>query len=345
MKFRNVGVAIILAILGLIALILIILLLITSIIWIPAIICVSPCLGGIYAICKYTRLGGMLSSFYLRIHDYMFFKSENARRFLWTEFYDFVCWLYPQVQWKFMNYGYAVLTKDGRLVQDLEVEDADEIYPLQMYYHVSTALESLKNLNGMKLLEVGSGRGGGLGYVSTHLGPYKCVGIDISQNQIDFCRTTYEENKKLFFFQGDSENLEAVEGLKEETFDIVINIESSHCYGNFKKFIAGAEKLLKPDGLLVLADFRNAEDVKQLEEDLSSSPLKIIKKEDITLNVLHALKLDEKRRLDLINTSVHSWLRPLFKKCSGLNGTRINEAMERKETLYKAYILKKSAEL
>jgi len=70
--------------------------------------------------------------------------------------------------------------------------------------------------------------------------------------------------------------------------------------------------------------------------------LKMIKKEDITLNVLHALKLDEKRKLDLINTSVHSWLRPLFKKFSGVNGSRINEAMENKETLYKAFVLKKT---
>jgi hypothetical protein len=68
---------------------------------------------------------------------------------------------------------------------------------------------------------------------------------------------------------------------------------------------------------------------------------------------LHALKLDEKRRSNMINNSVHGGnffffpdfivLRPLFKKFSGLQGSRINEEMNRRETLYKAFVLKKTA--
>jgi len=72
-----------------------------------------------------------------------------------------------------------------------------------------------------------------------------------------------------------------------------------------------------------------------------SGGLKLIKSQDITPNVVHALKLDEERKLNLINTSVHSCLRPLFKKFSGVNGSRIAEALKNKETLYKAYVLKK----
>jgi len=34
----------------------------------------------------------------------------------------------------------------------------------------------------MKMLEVGSGRGGGLNYISKNLGPYQCYGVDISEN-------------------------------------------------------------------------------------------------------------------------------------------------------------------
>jgi len=60
----------------------------------------------------------------------------------------------------------------------------------------------------------------------------------------------------LLFFKGDSENLSENPNLSDVTFDIIINIESSHCYGNFPKFIAGVEKLLKPDGLFVITDFR-----------------------------------------------------------------------------------------
>jgi len=69
------------------------------------------------------------------------------------------------------------------------------------------------------------------------------------------------------------------------------------------------------------------------------------------------LKLDETRRMNLINNFVHKCkklslrfgiknfkgLRPLFKKFSGLSGSRINEALDTRETLYMAYILKKKA--
>jgi hypothetical protein len=36
------------------------------------------------------------------------------------------------------------------------------------------------------------------------------------------------------FFEGDSENLMNNEHLKDTEFDLIINVESSHCYGNFK---------------------------------------------------------------------------------------------------------------
>lgn len=38
--------------------------------------------------------------------------------------------------------------------------------------------------------------------------------------------------------------------------DIVINVESSHCYGNFEKFTESVKKILKDDGSFVLTDFR-----------------------------------------------------------------------------------------
>ena len=43
---------------------------------------------------------------------------------------------------------------------------------------------TMKNLNDMTVLEVGSGRGGGLNYISKNLNPAKCIGVDISQNQV-----------------------------------------------------------------------------------------------------------------------------------------------------------------
>jgi len=52
---------------------------------------------------------------------------------------------------------------------------------------------------GKKLVEVGSGRGGGLSFLSRHLKPEEAVGIDFSQNQVDFCKWRHQEVKGLRF--------------------------------------------------------------------------------------------------------------------------------------------------
>jgi hypothetical protein len=83
-----------------------------------------------------------LNGYYLKAYDWAFYRSENSRRFLWQEFYNFICWLYPQVEWKVMNYGYAVVTNDGKLIKELEIEYEDERFPLQLYHYLATCKTS-----------------------------------------------------------------------------------------------------------------------------------------------------------------------------------------------------------
>ncbi len=44
---------------------------------------------------------------------------------------------------------------------------------------------TVKNLKDLEILEVGSGRGGGLNYISNYLNPKICYGIDFSENQVN----------------------------------------------------------------------------------------------------------------------------------------------------------------
>eukprot|EP00331_Platyophrya_macrostoma_P030803 CAMPEP_0176456934 /NCGR_PEP_ID=MMETSP0127-20121128/31605_1 /TAXON_ID=938130 /ORGANISM="Platyophrya macrostoma, Strain WH" /LENGTH=343 /DNA_ID=CAMNT_0017847031 /DNA_START=11 /DNA_END=1042 /DNA_ORIENTATION=- len=318
-------------------------LLLSWFIWVPALIVMSPGLAVIFLLIKYTPLGKWLFNIYASVYDWAFYKSEGARNFLWQEFYDLICWLYPQVRWRLMNYGYAPLTEDGALIKDVPKEYEEEKFPVQLYHYVASALGKSKNLNNQVVLEVGSGRGGGLSYISTQMGPKLSVGVDFSANQIEFCKGAYAKYDRLSFYQGNAEQLSAVEGLKDLKFDTIINVESSHCYGNFRRFIREVSSMLKPDGHFCFTDFRQHNEIDQLEEELTSSGLVIEKKENITANVLHALKLDEARRNQLIEGFVHSWLRPIFRKFSGLQGSRINDAMKAGETLYMAYVLRLKA--
>jgi len=89
------------------------------------------------------QVGDKANELYIKAYDWCFYRSEGARRFLWQEFYNFICWLYPQVEWKVMNYGYAILNDNGKLIQDLNVEFEDERFPLQLYHYLATCKKKM----------------------------------------------------------------------------------------------------------------------------------------------------------------------------------------------------------
>lgn len=100
-------------------------------------------------------------------------------------------------------------------------------------------------------------------------------------------------------------------------------------------------RVLKKGGYFVITDFRSKEAIAQLENDLQSFGLKLVKKEDITVNVTQALKLDEQRKAKWINDNTNALVRPYFRKFSGLSDTRIFQEFQRRDTIYMAYCLQK----
>lgn len=53
----------------------------------------------------------------------------------------------------------------------------------------------------------------------------------------------------------------------------MINVESSHCYGDFQKFIRCCTNALKTGGYLVFTDFRGLNEIAGMEKDLVCSGL------------------------------------------------------------------------
>ena len=121
-----------------------------------------------------------------------------------------------------MNYGYY----DEALNVKLEPSDEIERYPIQLYEHLCSKI----NLNNLKVLEVGSGRGGGASYIARYHKPKIIYGIDLSSKAIDLCKDTHNE-ENLEFLVGDSANIP----FDNDSFDVVINVESSHCYPSITK--------------------------------------------------------------------------------------------------------------
>lgn len=99
---------------------------------------------------------------------------------------------------------------------------------------------------------------------------------------------------------------------EDESFDSVVNVEASHCYSSRATFFDNVHRVLRlPSleekksnttfenehsvGLFFYADFFSAGDIDQIKEELSQK-FTILKHENITANVSHAIDLDRPRR-------------------------------------------------
>jgi ubiquinone/menaquinone biosynthesis C-methylase UbiE len=257
--------------------------------------------------------------------------SPNMRRFFEKSMYQMWSALDKEAVMVYMNFGYADLDPDA---QELELRAEDEMnrYCIQLYQHVAGAID----LKGLDVLEVGCGRGGGASYIMRYLKPTSMIGVDISDKAIAFCKR-YHSVEGLCFLRGDAESLP----FEDNTFDAVINIESSHCYGSMERFLAEVYRVLRPQGYFLLSDHYSPERSETLQQQLSNSCLEVLKEARINANVLKALDLDHERKLRLIENKVPSLLKKPFQEFAGLRGTEPYEVLRTGAREYRSFILRK----
>ncbi|MCO5177613.1 MAG: class I SAM-dependent methyltransferase, partial [Thermomicrobiales bacterium] len=193
----------------------------------------------------------------------------------------------------FMNYGYALPVADPGL--SLRPEDEDQRTGFQMYDVVAGAID----LAGKDVLEVGCGRGGGAAFVAQHLAPRSVTGIDLAERAIGQCLANHHD-QRLHFAQGDAENLP----FPEPRFDAVINIESSHAYPDFERFLSEVHRVLRPTGHLLFADFRETEAMPHVRSQFAQAGFTILEEESITQNVVRSLDENAGRMDDVVQRSV-----------------------------------------
>jgi len=257
--------------------------------------------------------------------------SPYLKKLLWRQWYQFLAGHYRIKDWSFMNYGYAPLNDH---LDRVKLHEADEPnrYFIQLYHHVASAVD----LTTLEVLEIGSGRGGGAFYIKRYLKPKAMTGVDFSDKAIQFCQHAYDVDG-LSFVKGDAESLP----FEAERFDVVINIESSHCYGSMETFLAQVKRVLRHDGYLLYADFRNKNDVEALHRQMEKSSMKILKRENITPNVVRSLDLDNPRKLLLIRAFFQNWLLKPFQEFAGVKGSKIYTGFQSGTMIYLHYILQK----
>lgn len=227
-----------------------------------------------------------------------FFRLLPLRLFISRRYYEFIARKFPDEFWTLMNFGYSELKGEtARLTLDPALEP--ERYGIQLYHHVASGVD----LKGKDVLEVGSGRGGGAAYIHRYLLPRTMTGVDLSANAVALCNANQAHNG-LSFRVGNAEALP----FEDASFDVVINVESSHCYGSVEDFLSEVHRVLRPGGHFLFTDVRHHRTMDLLKEQLSSSPLRLLEQRDITPNIIKALELEKPRKLALIAKRVPRFL-------------------------------------
>ena len=253
-----------------------------------------------------------------------------VRQMLWKNLYDFLADRYSETDWTFMNYGYVPMPETDTL--PLDASDEPNRYCIQLYHFVASA----SGLQGKRVLEVGSGRGGGASYVKRYLKPAEVTGVDFSANAITFCRQKHRV-QGLSFREGSAEALP----FEDASFDAVVNVESSHCYGSMEAFLSEVRRVLRPGGLFLYADLRNGSDFAEWKTQLDKSRMKMVSETEITANVLAALDRDNDRKAALISKLVPKPFVAAFSDFAGMRGSIIYEGFRTGGYTYWAFVMEK----
>lgn len=256
---------------------------------------------------------------------YAWFKRFNAK-----VTYELLAKFVPAQDWHFMDYGYE--PNVGEPALELK-ESVLQRYPLQMYHYLAMKT-SLVNKD---VLEVGSGRGGGARYLAGAMNPNSYVGLDLAQSAVDLANKIHRQSN-LKFVQGSAEEIP----VESNSMDVVINVESSHCYGSVDKFLSEVKRVLKPNGYLLMVDFRN--EVKNMElfqEQIKNSGLELVQEENISKNVIAAIEAENPAKVKRIEELIPKQWQKLFSDFAGVVGSRFYNTLKDGTRVYYRFVLKK----
>ncbi len=261
------------------------------------------------------------------------FDAPQLRKPIWKFWYNLAARIDGGASHlKLMNFGYAPGEKDGFL-PDLDPADEPHRNTIQMYYHTV----GRKPLIGLDVLEVGCGRGGGAFSLMKYATPRILTGLDLSPKAVQLARKAYSL-PGLDFQQGDAENLP----FPDSSFDAAVNVESSHCYPNIRRFLAEVFRVLRPGGRFFYADFRRIADLPHWERSVCESGFQIKEKENITSDVVRALTQDSAKKEDLIRRRIRRFLHPAFRKFVCTVGSENYRSFIEGRRFYFRYLLVKA---
>jgi ubiquinone/menaquinone biosynthesis C-methylase UbiE len=256
--------------------------------------------------------------------------NQAIRKAIWKIWYPFLTRRLHEEGVIFLNYAYET---DPPMGIALAPEEEADRACIQLYHHVG----SQKDLGGKSVLEVSCGHGGGASHLTRTFHPAAYTGLDLNPTGIAFCKKRHHV-AGLDFIQGDAENLPFGDG----TFDAVVNVEASHCYPDFPRFLSEVARALKPGGHFLYADFRFAESIPAWEKAIAESSLAITAQADIGPCVIRGLEKNSERSQALLDKKLPKFLHNLGRDFAGVKGSRVYNALVEGKLSYRSYCFVKS---
>ena len=268
----------------------------------------------------------MLAKIFLDLTEYPWF-----RRTVWKPIYNHLAKKFPYENWTFMNYGFDPIDEKERPI--LQQTDEPDRYSIQLYHFLANQIE----IKGKQILEVGSGRGGGAFYIARYLQPAEIVGMDIAENAVSFAHKRFQA-PNLSYKVGNAESIP----FNDSSFDIIINVESSHAYGSIQKFFEEVKRVLRPGGYFLITDMRDSKNIDSFEHILLGSGLKLVSKRVINPNILKAIDMEDDLKRERIRAAIPQRYVTFFEQFSGVKGSQIQKDFLEGKMTYFWYVVQKS---
>lgn len=255
--------------------------------------------------------------------------KKYYKKFFWRFFYNYIGTIGILRKARFLNHG--IVEND----EEIEFNEYNPLLFRKLSQNLYLHLMREATIDKKNYLEIGCGRGAGLELLMNHYKPNRAVGVDISDTNIRYGRKLNKGNG-VEFKRGDAEK----QIFPDKSFDVVLNLESSHCYASKVNFYKNVFSVLKQDGTFLYSDlFWYDHLTEEMEKQFDEIGFYIDKKEDITKPIMRSIELQHEIRKYYVNGKISP-----NKKLSdmvALPGTPLYEGLKNGTIKYLFYVLKK----
>ena len=159
------------------------------------------------------------------------------------------------------------------------------------------------------------------------------AGLDLSSDAIAFCHRVHRF-PATYFLEGDSERLP----FRDDCWDVVLNVESSHSYPAIDKFYAEVSRVLRLGGHFLYTDVFAAASWREHLRTLAAFGFEPEHERDITSNVVLACRETARLRSQVFEGIAEG---ALIEDFLSTPGSSVFAAMESGAASYRIYRLRK----